>query len=204
MHNKRQKELAEKIQTFGKKKISPHRRAWDEAQALPPLLFKKLGQLGLLGILVPKQYGGADLSYHEYVTAVVELAKLDPAVALSVAAHNSLCIGHILAFGNVQQKKKWLPKLTNGTWLGAWALTEPDAGSDAGNMQTMAQLTGDYWVINGKKHFITHGKSSHIVVVMAKTENTGNTKGMTAFAIEKSTPGIIVSNKDDKMGICIN
>lgn len=201
IYSEDQKMIAQMIQAFGEKEILPYCRAWDEAQEFPRALFKKLGQLGLMGVLVPEQYGGAAFSYFEYVTAVTELAKMDGAIALSMAAHNSLCIGHILQFGNEQQKKKWLPKLASGEWVGAWALTEPNTGSDAANMKTIAQPKGDYWIINGSKNFITHGKSGNIVVVIVRTGKLGDSRGMTALVIEKGTPGFSAGKKQDKMGM---
>lgn len=201
IYSEDQKTMIQMIQAFGKKEILPYCRKWDEAQAFPRALFKKLGQLGLMGVLVPEQYGGVALSYVDYVTAVAELAKMDAAIALSMAAHNSLCIGHILQFGNEQQKKKWLPKLVSGEWIGAWALTEPHAGSDAANMKTTAQPKGDSWIINGSKSFITHGKSGNIVVVIARTGELGGTRGMAAFVIEKGTPGFSSGKNQDKMGM---
>jgi len=189
------------IQAFGEKEITPYRRAWDEAQEIPISLFKKLGNLALMGVLVPKEYGGMGLNYSEYATAVAELAKLDGAIALSMAGHNSLCTGHILQFGNEQQKHKWLPKLASGEWLGAWALTEPSAGSDVANMKTIAKPAGNYWIINGAKHFITHGKSSKVAVVIARTGALGDARGITAFVIEKGTPGFLVGKQEDKMGM---
>ncbi|MTI29379.1 acyl-CoA dehydrogenase family protein, partial [Xanthovirga aplysinae] len=158
-------------------------------------------ELGLMGVLVPQEYGGAGLSYSEYVTVVEEISKLDGAIGLSVAAHNSLCTGHILQFGNEQQKQQWLPKLASGEWIGAWGLTEPNTGSDAGNMRTFAEQDGDYWVINGAKNFITHGKSGNIAVVIVRTGEVGDSHGMTAFVIEKGTKGFYAGRKEDKLGM---
>lgn len=164
-------------------------------------VFKKLGELGLMGVLVPTEYGGSGFGYFEYVTAIAELAKLDPSVGLSMAAHNSLCTGHILMFGNEAQKQKYLPKLATCEWLGAWGLTEPNTGSDAGNMRTVAKKEGEYYVLNGAKNFITHGCSGDVAVVIARTGEVGDSHGMTAFIIEKGTPGFRGGRKEDKLGM---
>ncbi|HSI90099.1 MAG TPA: acyl-CoA dehydrogenase family protein, partial [Adhaeribacter sp.] len=155
----------------------------------------------LMGVLVPTEYGGSGFGYLEYVTAIAELSKIDGSIGLSMAAHNSLCTGHILAFGNEDQKKKWLPKLATAEWIGAWGLTEPNTGSDSGNMRTVAVKDGDHWVINGAKNFITHGKSGNIAVVIVRTGEVGDSHGMTAFAIERDTPGFSAGRKEDKLGM---
>ncbi|WP_296705975.1 acyl-CoA dehydrogenase family protein, partial [Algoriphagus sp.] len=169
-----QKMIADMIRDFGTKEITPFRKEWDDNQFFPKELFKKLGELGLMGVLVPTDFGGSGFGYDEYVTAIVELSKLDPSVGLSMAAHNSLCTGHIMMFGNEEQKKKYLPKLATCEWLGAWGLTEPNTGSDSGNMRTVAVKDGDHWVINGAKNFITHGVSGDVAVVIARTGEVGD------------------------------
>ncbi|QNF33156.1 acyl-CoA dehydrogenase family protein [Adhaeribacter swui] len=193
--------IAETIREFGAKHIKPFMMEWDENQEFPVQIFKKLGELGLMGVLVPEQYGGAGLEYKEYVTAIAELAKTDGSIALSMAAHNSLCTGHILQFGNEDQKQKWLPKLASAEWIGAWGLTEPNTGSDAGNMRTVAVPDGDYYVLNGTKNFITHGKSSNIAVVIARTGAIGDSHGATAFVIPKPHEGFTHGRKENKLGM---
>ena len=193
--------IAEMIRDFGAKEITPFRKDWDDRQFFPIELFKKLGELGLMGVLIPTEYGGSGFGYLEYVTAIVELSKLDPSVGLSMAAHNSLCSGHILTFGSEEQKKKYLPKLATCEWLGAWGLTEPNTGSDAGNMRTVAKKEGDSWIINGAKNFITHGVSGDVAVVIARTGEIGDSHGMTAFIVERGTPGFKGGRKEDKLGM---
>ncbi|MEH0153848.1 acyl-CoA dehydrogenase family protein [Limibacter armeniacum] len=196
-----QEMIAQSVRDFGEMHIAPYRDEWDENEHFPVEVFKKLGELGLMGVLVPEAYGGSGFGYHEYVRAIAELAKFDPGIGLSMAAHNSLCTGHILAFGNEEQKKKWLPKLASGEWIGAWGLTEPNTGSDAGNMKTVAKKDGDYWVLNGAKNFITHGISGNIAVVIARTGDVGDSHGMTAFVIEKGTAGFSAGRKERKLGM---
>lgn len=196
-----QKMIAQMVRDFGRKEISPNIMEWDEAQTFPIPLFKKLGGLGLMGVLVPEAYGGAGLSYTEYVTAISEIARMDGSIGLSVAAHNSLCTGHILQFGNDEQKHKYLPKLASAEWIGAWGLTEPNTGSDAGNMRTVAVKDGDYYVLNGAKNFITHGRSGNVAVVIARTGEIGDSHGMTSFIIEKGTPGFSSGKKENKLGM---
>ena len=196
-----QRMIAEMIRDLGKKEIEPYKMQWDESQEFPAALFKKLGELGLMGVLVPQAYGGSGFGYPEYVTAIAELSKIDGSIGLSMAAHNSLCTGHIMQFGNEAQKKKWLPKLASGEWLGAWGLTESNTGSDAGNMKTTAKQENGHWVINGSKNFITHGISGDIAVVIARTGAPGDSHGMTAFVIEKGTPGFSGGRKEDKLGM---
>lgn len=196
-----QQMVADMVRDFAKKHIQPQLMEWDEAQTFPIDMFKELGKLGLMGVLVPEKYNGAGLGYLEYVTAISEIAAVCGSIGLSVAAHNSLCTGHILQFGNEEQKQKWLPKLATAEWIGAWALTEPNTGSDAGNMKTTAVKDGDYWVLNGTKCWITHGKSSDIVVVIVRTGEVGDSHGMTAFAVEKSTPGVSAGKKENKLGM---
>ena len=199
--NENQKMIADMIQQFGKQNITPFVREWDDAQTFPVEVFKKLGELGLMGVLVPTEYGGSGFSYTEYVTAIEQLSILDPSIGLSMAAHNSLCTGHILQFGNEEQKKKWLPKLTSAEWIGAWGLTEHNTGSDAGGMSTTAVKDGNEWVINGAKNFITHAISGNVAVVIVRTGEKGDSHGMTAFVIEKGTPGFTSGKKEDKLGM---
>ena len=196
-----QKMIAQMIRDFGNREIKPHMMDWDENQTFPVPLFKKMGELGLMGILVPEEYGGAGFGYPEYVTAISEISKIDGSIGLSVAAHNSLCTNHILQFGNAEQKSKYLPKLATGEWIGAWGLTEPNTGSDAGNMRTVAIKEGDYYIINGAKNFITHGKSGDVAVVIVRTGSVGDSHGMTAFIIEKGTAGFTSGKKENKLGM---
>lgn len=199
--NENQAMIAKMIQDFGAKEITPFRKEWDDKQIFPITLFKKLGELGLMGVLVPTEYGGSGFGYFEYVTAIAELSKLDPSVGLSMAAHNSLCTNHILMFGNEEQKQKYIPKLATCELLGAWGLTEPNTGSDAGNMRTVAVKDGDHYVLNGAKNFITHGVSGDVAVVISRTGEVGDSHGMTAFVIEKGTPGFKGGRKEDKLGM---
>ena len=200
-YNENQQMIADMIRTFGKNEITPNVREWDDSQTFPVEVFKKLGDLGLMGVLVPTEYGGSGFSYTEYVTAIEELSILDPSIGLSMAAHNSLCTGHILQFGSEDQKKKWLPKLVTAEWIGAWGLTEHNTGSDAGAMSTTAKKDGEYWVLNGSKNFITHAISGNIAVVIARTGKKGDSHGMTAFVIEKGTEGFTSGKKEDKLGM---
>jgi alkylation response protein AidB-like acyl-CoA dehydrogenase len=199
--NENQRMITDMIRAFGEKEITPFRDDWDEKQYWPVEVFKKLGDLGLMGVLIPEEYGGGALSYTEYITIITELAILDPGVGLSVAAHNSLCSGHILQFGNEEQKRRWLPKLASAEWIGAWGLTEPNTGSDAGNMQTTAKLDGEHWVLNGTKNWITHGKSRDVAVVIARTGEVGDSHGMSAFVVERGTSGFMAGKKENKLGM---
>jgi alkylation response protein AidB-like acyl-CoA dehydrogenase len=199
--NENQKMIAQMIRDFGAKEITPFRKDWDDRQFFPLEVFKKLGELGLMGVLVPVEYGGSGFGYFEYVTAIVELSMLDPSIGLSMAAHNSLCTGHIMAFGNAEQKQKYLPKLATCEWLGAWGLTEPNTGSDAGNMRTVAIRDGEYFLLNGAKNFITHGVSGDVAVVIARTGEVGDSHGMTAFVVERGTPGFAGGRTEDKLGM---
>lgn len=199
--NENQRMIAATIKDFGEKHIKPKMMEWDESQKFPVEVFKKLGELGLMGVLVPQEYGGAGLSYTEYVTAIVELSRIDGSIGLSMAAHNSLCTGHILTFGNDAQKKKYLPKLATAEWIGAWGLTEVNTGSDSANMLTTAFADGDYYILNGTKNFITHGISGDVAVVIARTGNKGDNKGMSSFIIEKGTPGFSGGRKENKLGM---
>lgn len=196
-----QRMIAEMVRDFSKREITPNIMEWDEAQTFPVDLFHRMGELGLMGVLVPQEYGGSGFGYFEYVTAIVEISKVDGSIGLSMAAHNSLCTNHILQFGNEEQKRKYLPKLATGEWIGAWGLTEPNTGSDAGNMRTVAKKDGDYYIINGAKNFITHGKSGNVAVVIVRTGEVGDSRGMTAFVIEKGTPGFSAGKKENKLGM---
>lgn len=193
--------IADMIKEFGDKNIRPKMMEWDNAQTFPVEVFKKLGELGLMGAVVPQEYGGSGMSYNEYVTVVSEIAKICGSIGLSVAAHNSLCTNHILMFGNEEQKKKWLPKLATAEWIGAWGLTEHNTGSDAGGMNTTAKKDGDFWILNGAKNFITHAISGNVAVVIARTGEKGTSRNMTAFVIEKGTPGFSSGKKEDKLGM---
>jgi len=186
---------------FAETYIRPYLMEWDETQHFPRDLFTKLGEQGFLGVLVPVEYGGSALGYQEYVSIIVEIAKVCGSIGLSVAAHNSLCTNHILTFGNEEQKQKYLPKLAAGEWVGAWGLTEPNTGSDAGRMQTTAVQDGDYWVLNGTKSWITHGRSGEVAVVIVRTGELLDSRGMTAFIVERGTPGFSGGKKENKLGM---
>ena len=196
-----QQMIAEMARDFSEKHIRPYVMEWDESQEFPVEMFKKMGELGMLGVLVPEEYGGAGLGYFEYVTVIREVAKVCGSIGLSVAAHNSLCTNHILMFGTEEQKQRWLPKLATGEWIGAWGLTEPNTGSDAARMKTTAVRDGDYWVLNGTKCWITHGKSSDVVVAIVRTGSVGDKHGMTTFVIERSNPGMSAGKKENKLGM---
>lgn len=193
--------IADMIRDFATREIKPNMMEWDESQHFPVDLFHKMGELGLMGILVPQEYGGSGFGYFEYVTAIVEVAKVCGSIGLSMAAHNSLCTGHIMAFGTEEQKRKYLPKLASGEWIGAWGLTETGTGSDAGGMATTAVRDGDEWVINGSKNFITHAISGEVAVVIVRTGEKGDSHGMSAFIIEKGTPGFSGGKKENKLGM---
>lgn len=193
--------IAQMVRDFCAKEIEPHKMKWDETQEFPKDIFHRMGELGLMGVLVPQEYGGAGFGYHEYATAIIELSKVDGSIGLSMAAHNSLCTGHILQHGSEEQKQKYLPKLASGEWIGAWGLTEPNTGSDAGNMKTVAEKDGDEWVINGAKNFITHGNSGEVAVVIARTGESGKSRNATAFIVERSNPGFKQGRKEDKLGM---
>src|SRR6476659_4218513 len=194
-------QVAHTARDFARQHIKPHVMEWDESQEFPVQLFKQLGALGMMGVFVPEQYGGAGLSYFEYKTVIEEIAKVDGSIGLSVAAHNSLCTGHILLFGSEEQKQKYLPKLATAEWIGAWGLTEPNTGSDAGNMKCTAVRDGDHWVINGTKSWITHGKSGDVAVVMCRTGAPRTRDNATAFVVEKGTPGFSGGKKENKLGM---
>lgn len=193
--------IAQTVKDFAEKHIRPNVMKWDESQEFPVEVFKKMGETGLMGVLVPTEYGGAGLSYFEYVTAIVEVARVCGAVGLSMAAHNSLCTGHIMTFGNEEQKKKWLPKLATAEWIGAWGLTEANTGSDAMRMQCVAKKDGDSWVINGTKNWITHGKSGDVAVVLVRTGELLDSNGITALVVERGTPGFKAGKKENKLGM---
>lgn len=196
-----QQQIAQVIRDFGKTHMQPHILEWDETQFFPVELFKKLGELGLMGVMVPEQYGGSGLGYLEYVTVVSEISRICGAIGLSVAAHNSLCTGHILQFANEEQKQKYLPKLATAEWIGAWGLTEPNTGSDAMNMKCVARKEGNEWVINGTKCWITHGKSGDVAVVIARTGEVRDSRGMSAFIVGRGTPGFSGGKKENKLGM---
>jgi len=193
--------VKESARNFAVNYIKPYVMEWDQAQTFPIDVFKKLGEHGFMGIVVPEQYGGSGLSYQEYITILDEISKVCGSIGLSVAAHNSLCTNHILSFANEEQKQRYLPKLASGEWIGAWGLTEPGSGSDAGGMNTTAVVDGDYFVLNGDKTFITHAISGDVAVVMARTGEKGDKKGISAFIIEKGTAGFTAGAKMDKLGM---
>ncbi|MCK5401050.1 MAG: acyl-CoA dehydrogenase family protein [Flavobacteriaceae bacterium] len=193
--------IASSAREFAEQYIRPHIMEWDEAQIFPVEVFKKAGKMGFMGVFIPEEYGGSGLGYHEYISIIEEISKVDPSIGLSVAAHNSLCTGHIFYFGNEVQKRKWLPKLASAEWIGAWGLTEHNTGSDAGGMNTTATKDGDFYVLNGAKNFITHGISGDIAVVIARTGDKGDSHGMSAFVVEKGTPGFSSGKKENKLGM---
>ncbi|MEH6681964.1 MAG: acyl-CoA dehydrogenase family protein [Sediminicola sp.] len=193
--------VAASAKEFAEQHIRPYVMEWDEAQTFPVEVFKKAGDMGFMGVLVPQELGGSGLGYHEYIAIIEEISKVDPSIGLSVAAHNSLCTNHILSFGNDVQKQKWIPKLATAEWIGAWGLTEHNTGSDAGAMSTTAVKDGDCWILNGAKNFITHGKSGDIAVVIVRTGEKGDSHGMTSFVVEKGTPGFSSGKKENKLGM---
>jgi len=194
-------QVAQTARDFAQQHIKPFIMEWDESQEFPVEVFKKMGKLGLMGVLVPEEYGGAGLSYFEYKTIIVEIAKVCGSIGLSVAAHNSLCTGHIMAFGNDEQKKKWLPKLATAEWIGAWGLTEANTGSDAGNMACTAVKDGDEWIISGTKNWITHGKSGDVAVVICRTGEPRARNNSTTFVVERGTKGFSAGKKENKLGM---
>ena len=199
--NENQKMIQQMLRDFAEKEIRPNMNKWDEDEFFPVDTMKKMGELGLLGIYIPEDYGGSGFGYFEYVTALIELGKVCGGVGLSVAAHNSLCTGHIYYHGSEEQKKKYLPKLASGEWIGAWGLTEPNTGSDAMRMKTTAVKDGNDWVINGAKNWITHGLSGDVAVVLVRTGELLDSRGITAFIIEKGTPGFSAVKIKDKFGV---
>jgi alkylation response protein AidB-like acyl-CoA dehydrogenase len=199
-----QQQIRDMVREFGESELKPHIAEWDEAQHFPVETFKKAGELGLLGVIFPEEYGGAGLSYVDYVNVIEELGAVESGFALSVAAHNSLCTGHIYLGGNDAQRKKWLPKLTSGEWIGAWGLTEPGSGSDAQGMRTTAVQDGDDWVLNGTKNFITNASYANISVVLAVTGRKDDKKIISAFAVEMDRKGIRPGKKENKLGMRIS
>ena len=193
--------IAQMVRDFAEKNIRPYIMEWDESQTFPVHIFKQLGELGLMGVLVPQEYGGSGFGYHEYITVITEISKVCGSIGLSVAAHNSLCTGHILQFGNEEQKKKYLPKLATAEWIGAWGLTEANTGSDALRMKCVAKKDGDYYVLNGTKNWITHGKSGDVAVVLARTGELLDSHGISAFIVERGTPGFGSGKKENKLGM---
>ncbi|MBL7805556.1 MAG: acyl-CoA dehydrogenase [Saprospiraceae bacterium] len=193
--------IRESARDFAETHIRPYVMEWDEAQHFPVDLFHQMGEHGFMGVLVPEAYGGAGLGYQEYITVIEEIAKVCGSIGLSVAAHNSLCTNHILTFGTEEQKHKYLPKLASGQWIGAWGLTEANTGSDAGRMQCVAVRDGDHYVINGTKNWITHGKSGDVAVVIVRTGELLDSRGMTAFVVERGTPGFHAGKKENKLGM---
>lgn len=193
--------VKEMAKNFADKYIRPHVMEWDESQTFPIDIFKKMGELGLMGVLVPEEYGGSGFGYQEYVTVISEIASVCGAVGLSLAAHNSLCTGHIMTFGTEEQKKRWLPKLASAEWIGAWALTEANTGSDSMRMNTTAVLDGSEYIVNGSKNWITHGKSGDIAVVMVRTGEKNASNGISALVVEKGTSGFTHGKKENKLGM---
>ena len=193
--------VAESAKEFAQKYLQPYVMEWDESQYFPVEAMQAAGKLGFLGMIIPTEYGGAGMSYHEYITVIDEISRVDPSIGLSVAAHNSLCTNHIYLFGNEAQRCKWLPKLTSGEYIGAWGLTEHNTGSDAKGMSTTATKEGNEWLLNGTKNFITHGASGNIAVVIARNGEKGDSHGMTAFVVERGTPGFTSGKKENKLGM---
>ena len=193
--------IKQSARDFALQYIKPYVMDWDENQHFPKEVLQKAGKYGFMGILIPEKYGGAGLGYHEYVSVVDEISKIDPSIGLSIAAHNSLCTNHIYKFGNKIQKEKWLPKLASGEYIGAWALTEPNTGSDASKMASTACKKGNKWVLNGTKNFITHGKSGDIAVVIFRTGPVGEKNNSTAFVIERGVRGFESGKKENKLGM---
>jgi len=194
-------QVAQTAKEFAIQYIKPHLMEWDESQEFPVHIFKEMGKLGMMGVLVPEKYGGSGLGYFEYNAIIQEIAKVCGSIGLSLAAHNSLCTGHILAFGNEEQKLKYLPKLASAQFIGAWGLTEANTGSDAGNMKTTAIKDGDDWIINGTKSWITHGKSGDVTVVICRTGEARTKDNSTTFTVERGTPGFNAGKKENKLGM---
>jgi alkylation response protein AidB-like acyl-CoA dehydrogenase len=200
-HTEHQVMIRQMIRDFAAREIRPYMMEWDETQTFPRDLFRKMGELGLMGMLVPQEYGGAGFGYLEYVTALEAISQVDGSIGLSMAAHNSLCTNHILTFGNEKQRQKYLPGLASGQLIGAWGLTEPNTGSDAANMNTVAVRDGDHYVLNGTKNFITHGITGDVAVVIARTGEKRDSHGMTAFIVERGAPGFQAGRKENKLGM---
>ncbi len=196
-----QRQLRNAVRKFAEAEIRPHVMEWDESQVFPVDVFRALGKLGVLGAVFPEELGGAGYSYAEYAIIVEELARVDPSIALSVAAHISLCTNHIFIAGNDEQRQRYIPKLASGEWIGSWALTEPESGSDAGGTRTKAVLERDTWVLNGSKTFTTNGQIADICVVMAVTDRSASSHGISAFLMEKGTPGFRPGKKENKLGM---
>ena len=194
-------QVADVARNFAKQNIKPHVMEWDESQEFPVNIFKELGKLGMMGVLVPQEYGGSGFGYFEYKSVIEEISKICGSIGLSLAAHNSLCTGHILYFGNKEQKKKYLPKLATAEWIGAWGLTEPNTGSDAGNMKCTAVKKGNEWILSGTKNWITHGKSGDVAVVICRTGEPRAKNNATAFIVERGTPGFSGGKKENKLGM---
>jgi alkylation response protein AidB-like acyl-CoA dehydrogenase len=201
VESENQRLVSQMVRDFGAREIKPKMMDWDEQQVFPVELFHKMGSLGLMGVLVPEEYSGAGFGYLEYITALSEISRIDGSIGLSMAAHNSLCTNHLLTFGNQDQKRKYLPRLATGEWIGAWGLTEPNTGSDSGNMKTTAVRDGDHFIINGSKNFITHGRSGNLAVVIVRTGEPGDSKGMSSFLVERGTPGFSSGKKENKLGM---
>ena len=199
--NENQLMITQMVRDFALKEIRPNMKKWDDEEYFPVETMKKLGELGLLGIFIPEKYGGSGFSYFEYATALIELGKVCGGIGLSVAAHNSLCVGHIYYHGSEEQKLKYLPKLVSGDWIGAWGLTESNTGSDAMRMKTTAVKDGNDWILNGTKNWITHGLSGDVLVVLVRTGELLDSNGITAFIVEKGTPGFSAVKIKDKLGV---
>jgi len=193
--------IQDSARQFAQTHILPYVMEWDEAQTFPMDLMHQLGEHGFMGILIPEEYGGSGLGYQEYITILTEISKVCGSIGLSVAAHNSLCTNHIYTFGNEEQRQRWVTRLATGEWVGAWGLTEPNTGSDAMRMQCIAEKDGDHYVLNGTKCWITHGKSGHVAVVIARTGELLDSHGMTAFVVERGTPGFKAGKKENKLGM---
>src|SRR5262252_5570801 len=197
-----QEQLRKEVRAFAEREVAPHVMEWDEKSEFPHAVVKKLGEMGLMGVIFPEELGGAGMGYVEYVTAIEELSRVDGSVGIIVAAHNSLCTNHIMIAGNDAQRKRWIPKLASGEWLGAWGLTEPGSGSDAAGARTTAVKRGDKWVLNGSKTFITNGTYANCAVVLAVTDKAkGASGGITAFVVEKGTKGFRPGKKENKLGL---
>ncbi len=196
-----QEQLRKEIRDFAAREIAPNVLRWDEASEFPLEVVKKLGEMGLMGVIFPVELGGAGLGYVDYALAVEELSAVDGSIGIIVASHNSLCTNHIFLAGSEEQKQKYIPQLASGKWLGAWALTEPGSGSDAGSARTTAVRKGDRWVLNGNKTFITNGHYADVSVIIAVTDKTKGTRGFSAFVVEKGTPGFRPGKKENKLGL---
>ena len=193
--------IRQSARDFAETYIRPHVMEWDEVQHFPVDVMHRLGEHGFLGVVIPEEYGGSGMNYQAYVTIIEEISKVCGSIGLSLAAHNSLCTNHIYMFGNEEQRHRWLPKLASGQWIGAWGLTEANTGSDAMRMKVTAVQDGDYWVLNGAKNWITHGKSGDVAVILVRTGELLDSKGITAFVVEKGTPGFMAGKKENKLGM---